>query len=173
MPRLIPRRFRPPIEHLADDRYGVNLDAGEVDLVLRLSGQLRDLIVSADPDDPRLRRLFPTAYHDDPERDAEYQRLMREELVASRLAAIEQVHTALTPGRHDLTMADVTSLMHGVNSLRLVVGTLLDVGEDEDPTTVAEDDPLLGEHHLYAWLSWLLEWIVRALSSGQGLGWRE
>jgi hypothetical protein len=70
-------------------------------------------------------------------------------------------------------MADVTSLMHGVNSLRLVVGTLLDVGEDEDPTTVAEDDPLLGEHHLYAWLSWLLEWIVRALSSGQGLGWRE
>ena len=40
-------------------------------------------------DDPSVRRLFPTAYHEDPERDREYQQLVRDELLERRLAALD------------------------------------------------------------------------------------
>ena len=183
MGRWFGRRFRPPVEAVGAGQYVVRLDADELGLVRDLAHQLRDLLVRGDPHDERMRRLFPVAYHDDPERDAEYQRLMREDLVASRLAAIELLDQVLL-GRGDEPSADaeamteavtetvldeeqITALLHAVNSLRLVLGTLLDVGEDEDPTVLADDHPHLGEHHLYGWLSWLLEWTVRALSAGR------
>lgn len=179
MGRWFGRRFLPPVEAVGRGQYVVRLGEDELGLVSDLVHQLRDLLVRGDPDDERVRRLFPVAYHDDPERDAEYQRLMREELVASRLAAIELLdRVLLSPADQPANESEqtrqtildeeqVTALMHSVNSLRLVLGTLLDVGEDEDPTVLAEDHPHLGEHHLYGWLSWLLEWTVRALSAGR------
>ena len=44
-----------------------------------------------------------------------------------------------------------------------MLGTILDVSEDQDPDDIDEDDPLAGEFHLYNFLSWLLDWAVRAL----------
>ena len=41
-------------------------------------------------------------------------------------------------------------------------GTLLDVGEDHDPEDIDDDDPMAGEHHLYMFLSWLLDHAVSA-----------
>ena len=49
--------------------------------------ELRDSLLTTTVD-ASLRRLFPTAYHNDAKKDAEYQRLMREELLASRLSSI-------------------------------------------------------------------------------------
>ena len=57
----------------------------------------------------RIRRLFPTAYPDDPERDAEYQRFMREELVASHLGAIDRVERTLES--EELTEAELLGWM--------------------------------------------------------------
>jgi len=74
--------------------YVVNLQSEEIDLVVRLVAELRALMLADDPNAAAImRRLFPPAYHlaDDAQADAEYQRLMREELVASRLAAMQQV----------------------------------------------------------------------------------
>lgn len=87
---------------------------------------------------------------------------MREELVASRLAGIAMIHEALTT-KSALTEAQMWALMQGLNGLRLILGTVLDVGEDHDADLIADDDPRVGEHHLYVFLSWLLEWTVRAL----------
>jgi hypothetical protein len=53
--------------------------------------------------------------------------------------------------------------MQGLNGLRLILGTVLDVTEDHDIELVDDDDPKAGEHHLYVFLSWLLEWTVRAM----------
>lgn len=153
------------VERTADG-YVLNLPREEVDLVLRLLTELRGLLVSDDPQhEPLLRRLFPPAYHlaDDAEAEAEYQRLMREELVASRLDGINQVEAALTSGT-PLDDGGVQGFMQSVNAVRLVLGTLLDVGEEHDPSSVADDDPMIGEHHLYSFLSWLLESTVVALS---------
>ena len=41
--------------------------------------------------------------------------------------------------------------------------TLLDVGEDHDPEDIDDDDPMAGEHHLYMFLSWLVNSLVVAL----------
>ena len=146
--------------------FVVNLDREEVDLIVRLSAELRDLLVA---DDPRaahvVRRLFPPAYlqADDAEAETEYQRLMREDLVASRLTAMDQLATGLTSGK-PMDEATMHGLLQSLNAVRLVLGTLLDVGEDDDANEMADDDPMVGEFHLYHFLSYLLQEAVEALT---------
>jgi hypothetical protein len=157
-------RRKKVVEQLRSGAFRLNIEDGERQLIVRLMGELREVMVRSDPDGPGVRRLFPTAYHSDPEADAEYQRLMREELVASRLTGIETVTAALAAP--EMTADELYATMQGVNSLRLVLGTMLDVGEDHDPLSVADDDPHAAETHLYDYLSWLLDHIVGALSGG-------
>lgn len=142
----------------------VTMSAPERELVVRLLTDLRTLIL-AGGDQPVLRRLFPPAYHQavDTEAEAEYQRLMHDELVASRLAGIETIRAAIA----DDTLLDEAGTMEFVRSLnqvRLVLGTVLDVSEDDDPMTIDDDQPLAAEFHLYHYLSWLLENAVDCLS---------
>lgn len=146
--------------------YVLNLDREERDLLGRLIGELRGLLLADDPNTaPLLRRLFPPAYHlaDDAEAETEYQRFMRDELVASRLASLNSVEKALVE-RAPLDDEGMAGLVQSLNSVRLVLGTLLDVGEEHDPRDVRDDDPMVGEHHLYSFLSWLLDASVTALS---------
>ncbi len=156
------RGFIPPIERVRDG-FVFNIDEDERQLVARLLTELSQLLMG-ESGDPRLIRIFPPAYHlaDDAEADAEYQRLMREDLVASRLAGIATVNLSLQasgPVGEEAMIAFVQS----INGLRLVLGTMLDVVEDHDPDDIDDDDPLVGEHHLYNFLSWLLDWAVQAL----------
>ena len=154
---------KPPIER-TNGGFRINLDEDERELLRRLFQQFRGLLLGAS-DDPALARIFPAAYHREEHRelDVEYQRLMREELVASRLTGLATVEEALsTPP--PLTEEQVLALMQAVNGLRLVLGTVLDVSEELELDDIADDDPHIGEHHLYNFLSWLLEWAVRALS---------
>ena len=145
--------------------YVVNLDNEEIELIVRLVGELRALLLADDPRTEAItRRLFPPAYHlaEDAEADSEYQRLMRDELVASRLAAMQQVDDTLR-AQEPLSEETMFGLLQSLNSLRLVLGTMLDVGEDHHPDDVGDDDPMLGEHHLYQFLSYLLEAAVQAV----------
>ena len=163
----MPRRKSP--KHVVErtrSGYVLHLDRDEIDLIVRLLSELRALMLSDDPNTAHLlRRLFPPAYHlqDDAEAEAEYQRFMREDLVASRLEGINQVEAALTSG-NAMDQGTVQGFMQALNGLRLVLGTLLDVSEDDDPGSVRDDDPMAGEHHLYTFLSWLLESTVLAVS---------
>jgi hypothetical protein len=164
------RAFIPPIARVRDG-FAFNIGDEERQLVARLLTELSQLLVG-ESDDPRLVRIFPPAYHlaDDAEADAEYQRLMREELVASRLTGITTVNNALqSPDVVD--EETMVAFVQAINGLRLVLGTMLDVSEDLDPDDIDDDDPQAGEHHLYNFLSWLLDWAVRALgepASSQG-----
>jgi Domain of unknown function (DUF2017) len=132
-------------------------------LVVRLLDELRALV--SEPDDTAATaRLFPVVFRDDPDREAEYQRLMRDELVASRLAGIDVVKEALggKAKKVTLTADQIGAFMQAVNGVRLVLGTILDVTEDDDvPTSLAERAP---EYQLYAYLSWLLDSAVLAAS---------
>jgi hypothetical protein len=148
--------------------YVVNLDRDELDLIVHFIGELRTLLLTDDPNSHAItRRLFPPAYHlaDDADADTEYQRLMRDELVASRLAAMQQVDQALTAGR-ELDEEGMHGLLQSLNAVRLVLGTLLDVGEEHTARSVSDDDPLVGEYHLYEFLSYLLDAAVHAVSGG-------
>ena len=158
------RRFVAPVEAVPGG-WRITLDVEERSLLIRLMGELRELL-GGPPDNELVRRLFPTAYPDDDEKEAEYQRLMRDELVASRLAAIDSVTETLSATRDDqlLDESQTIAFMQSINAIRLVLGTMLGITDDDsaDDTEVA-DSP---EHHLYDFLSWLLEWTVRSLSPG-------
>jgi hypothetical protein len=139
-------------------KFLLRLPDGERDLVRQLLGELRALLALG-PDNPRLRRLYPAAYADDPEMEAEYRKLTQADLTEGRAAAVETV--AATVDATELSADELTAWMHAVNSLRLVVGTMLDVDED-DPFAVDPDDPDARHYMLYGYLGLLLEEIVEA-----------
>ena len=149
-----------PVGRNDDGTFELLLEDHEREALLSFVSQLREL-VAGDTRDPRVARLFPVAYNNDAEADEEYQRFMRDELVTARLATIDQV-TELLSARGPLGEGDITRLMLPVNSLRLVLGTLLDVTEDDAEPELDEDDPVSAQWNLYGWLGWLLEWIVEA-----------
>jgi hypothetical protein len=160
------RRRRPPLPiERTPGGFVVHVDDAERDLLARLMGEMTRLLTGT-ADAPVLRRVYPPAYHldADEESETEYQRLMHEELVASRLEALTTVSTALR--EHTvLDDAGLGALMQSLNTLRLVLGTLLDVDEDHDLEDLSPDDPMIGEHQLYGYLSYLLDAAVRAASS--------
>jgi hypothetical protein len=141
--------------------YRLDLPDAERTVLRRLLPQLRELLTQPD-DDGRTRRLYPTAYANDEEADAEYQRLMHEELLASRLAGLDAVESTLEAT--ELDEAQLAAWMGSVNSVRLVLGTLLDVSEDLDIGALPDDAPAIESYALYAYLSALLEEIVGALN---------
>jgi Domain of unknown function (DUF2017) len=138
------------------------LPEGERELMLQLLGELRTLL-KLGSEDPRLRRLYPAAYNDDEEKDAEYRRLTHDDLSSGRLAAIDVMERTIADD--ELTPDQLTAWMHAVNALRLVLGTMLDVGED-DPFAVDPEDPNAREYMLYGYLGLLLEEIVQAQLDG-------
>ncbi len=143
----------------------LHLGEDERALLSRLLGELRE-VVTEDDAGAMARRLFPVVHPEHPEREAEYQRLMREELVASHLGALDSVDgVLLRPGRTvTLDAAEMASFVQAVNSLRLVLGTALDVTEDDDieqPGRRASS-----QFQLYAYLSWVLDSAIRELSGG-------
>ena len=156
------KRQSGPIEQIDTGLFALNLTADERATLRGFVDQLEE-VVSAPSDDLRVRRLFPTAYHDNPEHDAEYQGFMREELAQSRLTSIETVRSVLM-SEEPMTESQLYSFMTVLNSLRLVLGTLLDVDEVDDLDLIPEDNPAFGQAQLYEYLGWLLEWTVSALS---------
>jgi len=154
-------RRRSRIRRVDEDRYEVQLPELERDLVLHLVDQLRDVLL-ATTDDPIVRRLFPTAYHDDVERDREYQQLVRDELLERRLTALATLEE--TAEATMVTEGELTAWLTSINDLRLVLGTRLDVSEDDD--RIDEDDPEAPIHAAYGYLGVLLTDIVDALHEG-------
>ena len=129
-------------------------------LLRTLPAELRRLLVEA-PDDPSLERLFPPAY-DDAEDEAEYRRLMGDELTEGRRRALRVIEETLDQDR--LTKEQAESWLTALNDLRLVLGTRLDVTEDMLLERLRPDDPNAFEISLYAYLSWLQEQLVDALA---------
>jgi hypothetical protein len=165
---MMARKARPPIERVGSS-FRFNLDLEEREMIHRLMGELRALLQNPD-DDGRLRRIFPAAYHQegDKELDEEYQRLMRNELLTSRLKGLDAVDEFMEAARGDkatATEAQMMAFLQALNGVRLVLGTMLDISEDHDLGDVHDDDPLAGEYNLYDFLSWMLDWSVRAVQS--------
>jgi hypothetical protein len=152
-------RDRDRVKRLGGSTYRVDLRPNERALMADLVAQLREQLL-ASTDHPSVRRLFPPAYPGDAERDAGYQVLTRDELLEHRLAALDAVESTL--GGDVLDEAGMTAWMGTLNSLRLVLGTRLDV--DEELPALDDDDPLTPAYAVYEYLGWLLWQVVDALS---------
>ncbi len=153
--------FRSP--WVARDRTGriaLDLPDGLVAALPRLGDEVDSLLNS---DSPAIQRLFPTAYPDDPERDAGYQAMVRGELIDRHRDGIALI--AATIDDEYLTEEQLGAWLTTVNALRLVLGAVLDISDDGAEPDLDEDDPLLPAWQMYHVLSLLLDDIVSALSS--------
>ena len=140
----------------------LRLPTEERQLLRDLPAQLRELLED-EPEDPALRRLFPPAYTQEAEHEAEYRHLMGDDLKESHLSALAVMEE--TVDAEVLTEDQAAGWLAAINDLRLVLGTRLDVseemvGEDYDPS-----DPRAPMLAVYGYLSWLEEQVVDALSS--------
>lgn len=162
------RRFKRKGESLA-----VSMPAAEVEILRGIPTQLQELLSGArEPDDPVFRRLFPTAYLDPTQEEAEreWQELVHPELLSERLAALELVTGTLDRGVEKrgnvevlLTSDEVAAWLGVINDARLALGTRLGVTEDLDEREVDPAAPEAAAHALYAWLTWLEGELVETL----------
>ena len=149
------------IERDKNGGYTLRLPPEERELLRSLPSQMRDVMQT---NDPGLRRVFPPAYVDDDEAEDEFRRLMREELLEGKLAAMQVVEE--TAGAEHLTGEQLESWLGALESLRLYLGTQLDVSEATYDEDLDPDDPDAPALALYGYLSWLQEEAVAALSAG-------
>ncbi len=138
--------------------FAVELDPEAREWVVDLADQLETLLESDDSD---VRRLFPTAYPDDPERDAGYQILSRQRLTDGRREAIAMMKE--TVDLKDWAEDQLTAWMGIINDLRLVLGTRLDVSEDDHDIDFELPDAT--SYLVYHQLGELLGEVVDALTT--------
>jgi hypothetical protein len=149
-----------PVQPLADGTYRIRIRHDERRALASLCAELRTLIESDAAD---VGRLFPAAYPDDADAAAEYDRLVRDDLVAQRLDALRIVRETIDAERLD--EAQLASWCGALNDLRLVLGERLGVTEDVYAGGIDPRDARAPQLELYAWLTWLQAHVVDALAS--------
>lgn len=134
-----------------------------------LPDQLRE-VLDGSADDPARARIFPRAYLDPTAEAAEvqWQELVHPELVRDRLDALSLITTTLeraTPEGEWMEIAlspeEVQAWLGVVNDTRLVLGTRLEVTEEE--RTVDPSDARAPAFALYGWLTWLQGDLIETL----------
>jgi len=140
-----------------DARFANELPDDWRHLLSAVIADLRDSLLS---DDETTRRLYPTAYPDDAERNAEFAALAHDQLLMARLDGLDVVERTIAADT--LSASDLTAWMQAINQARLVLGTRLDVTED-DPREHDPDHPEAPRLRVYRLLARLLGDIVDAL----------
>ena len=141
-----------------DGRFDVRLAAEVRAGIVSLADQLEEV---QSTDGPETRRLFPTAYPDDPERDAGYQIFAKDQLISKRQEAVAIIRA--TAEADALTAEELSSWMGILNDIRLVLGTLLDISEDDEE--VDPDAPDAESRMLYQFLGELVHEMVLSLTT--------
>lgn len=137
----------------------VRLADDEREFLRSLAPQMRDLL--EDPEDPAVARLFPVAYPDHEDRQAEYRILAGGELLDSHREALAALEA--TAGAERLDDEQANAWLRALNEIRLVLGTRLGVTEDHDAWPTDADDPRVPAFAAYDFLSRLQGELVEAL----------
>lgn len=137
------RRFR----RISDDRVQLRLPKTEHTVLSSLLPQLLAVVNGEEGVEHLRARLFPAAY-DDPERDREFQRLVGDDLVEQRRAALDDVVASLDGGRSrgrtwivELDQDQAQSWLAVLHDLRLVLAQVVGIRTESDWNT----DPATAE----------------------------
>jgi hypothetical protein len=151
---LLPRRL---IKRDRQGGYTLHLRADDREVLRQLVPQFKELLDN--PDQPVLWRLFPPAYSEaaHAEQQEEYRRLMQEDLVARHREEFDLL--ASTADADHLTEEQLLAWTRALNSVRLVLGTVLDIQEGDE-----ESRPDTPEEALYHWLTYLQGEAIDALA---------
>lgn len=150
------------------------MERGEAALLAGLPGQIRELV---EVGEGRVHdRLFPPAYLDPTEEDAEaeWQRLMHQELLRGKIEALDVLAALLREAAGsatelvtlELDAEETTAWLGAMNDLRLALGVMLEVTEDLDLSRVDPSDPRAPGLHLYGFLTWIQGDLIEALDPG-------
>ena len=148
-----------PIRRRRDGRYSVRLDPNARTVLADLARQLPGAIASRDP---MVKRLFPPAYPTAELAGAEreYRELVDDALENHHVRALEVL--VATAEADTLDESEFHAWLDAVGSLRLVLGTRLDVHEDMEAP--APGDPREAEYGLFVFLGELQHLMVEVLA---------
>ena len=141
--------FVGPSEPAGDDPFGL--------------GILDEATIS---DDPALARLFPHAYRSDYEAATDFRRFTEQALREAKAAHLRTLAESLerSGDKCVLTAAEAQAWLSGLNDIRLVIGTRLGFGVEEQPDPEEIEPEYLEQlQAIYQWLTWLQESLVEAL----------
>ena len=155
-------KFTRRIKRTRSGQFELRLSPEERDVLRGLPAQMRDAL-ELGKDDPAVARLNPSACLDDAEIDAEFHRLMDDDLNAGRLEALAVFEK--TVDASSLDEEEALAWMRAINDVRLLLGTRLDVSEDPGERRVPDDDPRAPGFALYDYLSLLTQELVEALDA--------
>jgi len=148
-----------PIRRRRDGRYAIKLDPSVRAVLVTMSEQLAPMI---GPDDPMTRRLFPPAYAGDDHlgSETEYRSLVDNALINHHRQAFSVLTE--TAQADTLSESELNAWLSAIGSLRLVLGTRLDVSEEM--VAPEPEDPTAPEYALYELLGQLQFLMIEVLA---------
>ena len=160
-----------PFRRDRDGVVQVHLEGGEASLLVRLLGEFRHFLDGAPSGDPALERLFPHAYVDSTEvqAESEWQALSYPGLLRHRLDALASIEKSISirgEGKTvdtDFTEERAQCWLGVLNDIRLVWGTRLGIDEETVVENYSEGSPEREAFLIYAWLTYLQGELVETL----------
>jgi hypothetical protein len=136
------------ITPLEDGTFKLEIPKWQIKIFKSLTQELNPII--SDRSNNLTSRLFPTAYQADTSANNEYELLTHKDLLQSHLDSLEALDELSSNA--ELSEETLIKIIQGVNILRLVLGTRLEInGNDTNSPMANEDHP---DHNL--WLTFHL-----------------
>ena len=172
-------------QRTATGRVVLRVDQVERGLLMSVARQVMDLVEPAeaspdqDPlaaqlgwvdgdvgisDDPAVARLLPDAY-DDPDDAREFRRFTENDLRQSKMQHAMTVVEEIERSGEKVAVTSTDSWLGLLNDARIAIGTRIQISEDnhEELAGLPDDDPRSGLFHVYDWLTFLQESLVRCM----------
>ena len=172
-------------QRTATGRVVLRVDQVERGLLMSVARQVMDLVQPAeaspdqDPlaaqlgwvdgdvgisDDPAVARLLPDAYHD-PDDAREFRRFTENDLRQSKMQHAMTVVEEIERSGEKVAVTSTDSWLGLPNDARIAIGTRIQISEDnhEELAGLPDDDPRSGLFHVYDWLTFLQESLVRCV----------
>ena len=172
-------------QRTATGRVVLRVDQVERGLLMSVARQVMDLVQPAeaspdqDPleaqlgwvdgdvgisDDPAVARLLPDAY-DDPDDAREFRRFTENDLRQSKMQHAMTVVEEIERSGEKVAVTSTDSWLGLLNDARIAIGTRIQISEDnhEELAELPDDDPRSGLFHVYDWLTFLQESLVRCM----------
>lgn len=172
-------------QRTATGRVVLRVDDVERGLLMSVARQVMDLVQPAeaspdqDPlaaqlgwvdgdvgisDDPAVARLLPDAY-DDPDDARDFRRFTENDLRQSKMQHAMTVVEEIERSGEKVAVTSTDSWLGLLNDARIAIGTRIQISEDnhEELAGLPDGDPRSGLFHVYDWLTFLQESLVRCM----------
>ena len=172
-------------QRTATGRVVLRVDQVERGLLMSVARQVMDLVQPAEvspdqvplaaqlgwvngdvgiSDDPAVARLLPDAY-DDPDDAREFRRFTENDLRQSKMQHALTVVEEIERSGEKVSVKSTDSWLRLLNDARIAIGTRIQISENnhEELAALPDDDPRSGLFHVYDWLTFLQESLVRCM----------